>query len=54
MIKADQLAVAMIVMDDEEVFVVGHHSDIQRLDDASLVERAWEIMSITATGLTLR
>jgi hypothetical protein len=44
MIKADQLAAAMIVMDDEEVFVVGHHSDIQRLNDASLVERAWEIM----------
>lgn len=43
MIKADRLAAAMIVMDDEELFVVGHHSDIQRLSDAALVERAWEL-----------
>ncbi len=43
MIKADLLTAAMIVMDDEEFFVVGHHSDIQRLSDAALVERAWEL-----------
>lgn len=43
MIKADLLTAAMIVMDDEELFVVGHHSDIQRLSDAALVERAWEL-----------
>ena len=43
MIKADLLTVAMIVMDDEEMFVVGRHCDIQRLSDAALVERAWEL-----------
>ena len=43
MIKADRLAAAMIVVDDEEIFVVGYHSDIQRLSDAALVERAWEL-----------
>ncbi|MDR7867230.1 MAG: hypothetical protein RIN56_10450 [Sporomusaceae bacterium] len=43
MIKADLLTAAMIVIDDEEMFVVGRHSDIQRLSDAALVERAWEL-----------
>ncbi|MDT8901920.1 hypothetical protein [Anaeroselena agilis] len=43
MIKADLLAAAMIVLDNEEVFVVGRHSDIQRLSDAALVERAWDL-----------
>ncbi len=43
MIKTDELAVAMVVIDDEEVFVVGRRADIRRLSDAGLVERAWDI-----------
>ena len=43
MIKTDELIVAMLVVDDAEVFVVGYISDIQRLADAGLVERAWDI-----------
>lgn len=42
MINADQLAVAMLVIDEEEVFVVGYRSDIQRLGDAGHAERAWD------------
>jgi hypothetical protein len=43
MIKTDELAIVMLMVGDEEVFVVGRRSDIQRLGDAGLVERAWEI-----------
>lgn len=43
MINTDQLAMAMLVIDEEEVFVAGFRSDIQRLDDACHVERAWDI-----------
>lgn len=42
MINADQLAVAMLEIDEEEIFVVGRRSDIQRLSDAGHVERAWD------------
>ncbi|HWQ61716.1 MAG TPA: hypothetical protein VN521_05350 [Negativicutes bacterium] len=42
MINADQLAVAMLVIEEEEVFVVGCRSDIQRLSEAGHVERAWD------------
>ncbi len=43
LINTDELAAAMLVLGDEEVFVVGYRSDIQRLGDAGLVERSWEI-----------
>jgi len=44
MVKADQLLIAMMVLaGDEEIFVVGHTGDIQRLADDGLVERAWDI-----------
>lgn len=43
MIKAHELIVAMLVIDDADIFVVGRISDIQRLADAGLVERAWDI-----------
>jgi hypothetical protein len=34
----------MLVVDDEEIFVAGHVSDIQRLADAGLVARGWDII----------
>lgn len=45
MIKSDQVLAALVAFDDEEeVFVVGYVSDIQRLADAGLVARAWDIL----------
>jgi hypothetical protein len=43
MINSEQVLAAMVVLDDEEMFVVGHVSDIQRLADAGLVARGWDI-----------
>lgn len=44
MVKSEQVLAALIALADEELFIVGHVSDIQRLADAGLVERAWDIM----------
>lgn len=43
MVKAENVAVAMLVIDDEELFVAGFTSDIRRLDNAGVVEQAWDI-----------
>lgn len=43
MAKAEEVAVALLLIDDEELFVAGYTSDIQRLDDAGVVDRAWDI-----------
>lgn len=44
MINSEQVLAAMVAFeDDEELFVVGHVSDIQRLADAGLVARGWDI-----------
>lgn len=43
MINAHELIVAMVDIDDEELYVVGRVSDIQRLEDAGFVQRAWDI-----------
>ena len=43
MVKAEKLAAALVVIDDEELFVTGHTSDIQRMDIAGVVDLAWDI-----------
>jgi hypothetical protein len=43
MLKAETVAVALIAINEEEFYIVGHTSDIQRLENAELVERAWDI-----------
>ncbi|SDF24755.1 hypothetical protein [Sporolituus thermophilus] len=41
--KAEEFAVAYVVFEDDEWFIVGRLADIQRLSDAGYVERAWDI-----------
>ena len=41
--KAENIAVAMLLIEEDEIFVSGYKSDIQRLYDAGFVERAWDI-----------
>lgn len=41
--QADETAIGLIVLDDQEQYIAGHVADIQRLYDAGLVDRAWYI-----------
>jgi hypothetical protein len=41
--KAEKFAVALLVINDEEIFSVGYTSDIQRISQAGFVDRAWDI-----------
>lgn len=41
--RAEEIAVALIAIDNEELFVVGHIVDVQRLYEAGLILRAWDI-----------
>jgi hypothetical protein len=43
MVKADKLAVALLVIKEEELFIAGDKSDIQRLSNAGVVAGAWDI-----------
>lgn len=43
MVNAEELAVAMVIIADNEIFIVGHKSDVQRLNAGSFVGRAWDI-----------
>ncbi|MDR3591483.1 MAG: hypothetical protein P4N41_17655 [Negativicutes bacterium] len=43
MAEAEKAAVALLVIDDDELFVAGYTSDIKRLDSAGVVDRAWDI-----------
>ncbi|MDR3565164.1 MAG: hypothetical protein P4N59_27500 [Negativicutes bacterium] len=42
MVNAEKIAAALLLIADEEVFVAGYTSDIQRLNDAGVVEQAWD------------
>lgn len=43
MLKAEQFAVALIIHQDNELFITGSTVDIGRLGNAGLVERSWDI-----------
>lgn len=43
MLQAEKFTVALIEKDNDQWFVVGLSSDIQRLNDAGAVARAWDI-----------
>lgn len=42
--KADEIAIALIILDNKEQYIAGHASDIQQLYEAGWVDRAWHIV----------